>query len=200
MQVDFYYGLGSRYSYLAATQIEDLERGFGARVAWHPLTSGALMDLRRQNPFRGEPASGQYDWAYRQRDAEDWAALYGVPFIEPVGRLTFDRDLPALACLAAKRLGEVAAYSHAMFRMMFAEPRDGLTRDDALAAAEEIGLARVAFSEMLDRDDLRAEHDRELATARERGAFGVPTFFVAGRMFWGNDRLPLVRAVLEGRI
>jgi 2-hydroxychromene-2-carboxylate isomerase len=185
---------------LAATQIDDLERNFGAQVVWHPLTSGALMDLRRQNPFHGEPVSGQYDWTYRRRDAEAWAAYYGVPFIEPVGRLDFDRDLPALACLAAKRLGAVAAYSRAMFRMMFAEERERLTRDDAPVAAEEVGLDREAFSQILDRDDLRAKHDRELAVARERGAFGVPTFFVAGHMFWGNDRLPLVRAALEGRI
>jgi len=198
--VDFYYGLGSRYSYLAATQIDDLERNFGVQVVWHPLTSGALMDLRRQNPFHGDPVSGQYDWTYRQNDAEAWAAYYGVAFIEPVGRLEFDRDLPALACLAAKRLGAVAAYSRAMFRMMFAEERERLTRDDALGAAQEVGLDREAFSQILDRDDLRVEHDRELAVARERGAFGVPTFFVAGHMFWGNDRLPLVRAVLEGRI
>ena len=29
-----------------------------------------------------------------------------------------------------------------------------------------------------------------------RGAFGVPTFFVGERMFWGNDRLVLVRHAL----
>jgi 2-hydroxychromene-2-carboxylate isomerase len=198
--VDFYYGLGSRYSYLAATQIAALERDYGAEVAWHPLTSGALMDLRRQNPFHGAAASGQYDWGYRQRDAEDWAALYGVPFLEPVGRLTFDRDLPALACLAAKRMGEVVAYSHAMFRLMFVEDRETVTRDDAIETAAALGLDRRAFADALASADLVAEHDRELAAAHARGTFGVPTFFVGGRMFWGNDRLPLVRAVLEGRI
>jgi 2-hydroxychromene-2-carboxylate isomerase len=198
--VDFYYGLGSRYSYLAATQIDVLEREHGARVAWHPLTSGALMDMRRQNPFRGEPVSGQYDWAYRRRDAEDWANLYGVPFIEPVGRIEFDRDLPALACLAAKRLGEEVAYSREMFRMMFAEERTRLTRDDAVEAAGKLGLDRDAFADVLDGEGVRRDHDRELAMAKARGVFGVPTFFVEGRMFWGNDRLPLVRAVLDGRI
>ena len=31
-----------------------------------------------------------------------------------------------------------------------------------------------------------------------RGAFGVPTFFLGERMFWGNDRLPLFEAALGG--
>ena len=154
--VDFYYGLGSRYSYLAATQIDALEREHGARVAWHPLTSGALMDMRRQNPFRGEPVSGQYDWAYRRRDAEDWANLYGVPFIEPVGRIEFDRDLPALACLAAKRLGEEVAYSREMFRMMFAEERTRLTRDDALDGDRRRVLRSVAGNHRLPATSRRA--------------------------------------------
>ena len=29
--------------------------------------------------------------------------------------------------------------------------------------------------------------------AYRRGAFGVPTFVVGGNLFWGNDRLVLVR-------
>ena len=31
---------------------------------------------------------------------------------------------------------------------------------------------------------------------RARGAFGVPTFFLGDRMFWGNDRLVLLEAAL----
>ena len=198
--VDFYYGLSSRYSYLAATQLEALEADYDITLAWHPLKSSDLMDARDQNPFQGPPSSGQYDWDYRQRDAEEWAALYGVPFIEPVGRLTFDRDLPALACLAARRLGAVVAYSHEVFRLMFVRPGDEVVRDDYVDAAEAAGLDREAFAATLEAGDLVAEHGQELADAKDRGVFGVPTFFVGGRMFWGNDRLPLVRAVLEGRI
>ena len=38
--------------------------------------------------------------------------------------------------------------------------------------------------------DWRPVHGPDL---RRRGAFGVPTFFVGDRMFWGNDRLVLLR-------
>jgi 2-hydroxychromene-2-carboxylate isomerase len=31
----------------------------------------------------------------------------------------------------------------------------------------------------------------------ERGVFGAPAFFVAGEMFWGNDRLHFVEAALQ---
>ena len=49
-----------------------------------------------------------------------------------------------------------------------------------------------------------AVNERVIACARrafERGAFGVPTFFVGDRMFWGNDRLVLLEHYLahQGR-
>ena len=44
--VDFYLGLGSRYSYLAASQIDRLEAHYGCRFAWKPIASGALIDRR----------------------------------------------------------------------------------------------------------------------------------------------------------
>src|SRR6476660_1441910 len=75
--VDFYYSIGSRYSYLAASQIDALERDTGCHVEWHPLNSHALITGSGRNPFDGAPVSGQYDWSYRERDARRWAAFYG---------------------------------------------------------------------------------------------------------------------------
>ena len=84
-EVMFYYSIGSRYSYLASTQIESLEADTDCIVRWRPLWSADLMRLRGANPFAGEPISGQYDWTYRQQDAEAWAEYYGVPYREPAG-------------------------------------------------------------------------------------------------------------------
>ncbi|MFN9192308.1 MAG: DsbA family protein, partial [Pseudomonadota bacterium] len=43
---------------------------------------------------------------------------------------------------------------------------------------------------------------RELRAATEeavaRGVFGVPTFELGGRLFWGLDALPMLRAALAG--
>ena len=81
--VDFFYGIGSRYSYLASTQLDRLAAETGCGIRWRPLYSGDLFAARRRDPFQGDPVSGQYDWAYRRRDAERWAAYYGVLYREP---------------------------------------------------------------------------------------------------------------------
>ena len=82
--VDFYYSIGSRYSYLASTQIAKLEGETGCQVRWHPVNGLDIRKLRGRDPFAGEPLSGQYEWPYRRYDAECWADYYGVPFREPL--------------------------------------------------------------------------------------------------------------------
>ena len=101
--VDFYFGAGSRYSYLAATQLRELETETGARFNWLAVDSARLIAARGDDPFAVPNGAGQYDWSYRQKDAEAWADFYGVPFREPRGRLALDPDLLSLACTAARR-------------------------------------------------------------------------------------------------
>ncbi|NES17520.1 MAG: hypothetical protein F6K41_00835 [Symploca sp. SIO3E6] len=38
--------------------------------------------------------------------------------------------------------------------------------------------------------------DASLERALDAGVFGVPTFIVSGELFWGNDRLVLLRHYL----
>ncbi len=64
--IDFYLGLGSRYSYLAATQIARIERERGCRFAWKPIPSGVPRDRRGSNPFRQAPVPGPYHSALPQ--------------------------------------------------------------------------------------------------------------------------------------
>jgi 2-hydroxychromene-2-carboxylate isomerase len=198
-RVDFYYGIGSRYSYLVSTQLAALEAETGARVAWRPLASRALAARRGRDPFAGEPVSGQYDWGYRRRDAERWASLYGVPFRDPVGRLEWDPAAGTLACTAASLMGAAEAYAHALFRRIFVDDLRRLDTDDLVDAAREAGLEGGELRRRLDDPATAAAHEATLDEALALGAFGVPTFHLDGELFWGNDRLVLLRHALRPR-
>ncbi len=192
---DFYHGLGSRYSYLASTQLDRIAAKTDCRFAWHPVSSGSLQELRGGRPFRGEPISGQYEWPYRRLDAEAWAEYYGVPYREPVDFLVDPDDL-AVAASAAQRLGAAEAYSRRLFQAIFVEGRT-VAEAEMTGFATEVGLDPQAFRAHLD-DPATAElHEAALQAAHRRGAFGVPTFFLGERMFWGNDRLVLLEHFIE---
>lgn len=198
--MDFYFGAGSRYSYLASTQLGALAAETGARFSWLAVDSARLIAARGHNPFAASNGVGQYDWAYRQADAEAWADLYGVPFREPRGRIVLDPDLLSLACTAAHRLGAAEAYARALFRAVFVDDLPTVDRAACVERAAEAGLDRAAFADALEDAGTQAERERVMRDAAGRGAFGVPTFAFGDRLFWGNDRLPLLRhALLQAR-
>jgi 2-hydroxychromene-2-carboxylate isomerase len=196
--VTFFYGIGSRYSYLASTQLDALEQATGCDIIWRPLVSGALTTLRGRDPFAGDAVSGQYEWPYRRADAEAWAEYYGVPFVEP-NREALDPRLLARACAAANRLGAIRAMSRSLFRAVFVESIAPIEAAECCRRALALGLPGDEFRALLT--DPRVDEDLQRAAyeAHTRGAFGVPTFIVRERMFWGNDRLVLIRHYLEQR-
>lgn len=198
-EVDFYFGPGSRYSYLASTQLARIERETGCRFRWLPLQSSLLISTghKGEDPFKG--GAGQYDWAYRKQDAAAWARHYGVEYLEPVDRLTFDSRTAALACLAGERQGAVESFSRAVMSLIFITPGEKLVQEDFERAAGACGLDVERFRNDLASDNLGDEMEARIAEAAECGTFGVPTFFLGERMFWGNDRLVLLEAALRER-
>jgi 2-hydroxychromene-2-carboxylate isomerase len=195
--VDFYYSIGSRYSYLAATQIDALQQATGCHVEWHPVNSIRLISQLERSPFEGKPTSTQYEWTYRELDAQRWANLYGIPYLEPRGRVDFDSELLAQACTAAKRLGKVEAYSRSLFAAMFQDSLAKIDEQECIVRAEACGIDAVDFQVALRSPETLTQLDRTIDRAIRAGGFGVPTFIVDGEIFWGNDRLVLLRHYLD---
>jgi len=194
--LDFYYGLGSRYSYLASTQTQRLEADTGCRVRWRPLYSADLFQARGADPFQGPPVSGQYDWAWRRFDAECWADYYGVPFREPQD-VSFEPGRIVLAATAAARLGAVESFSRRLFQAIFVD-RTAPLDDAALRAfAREVGLDPAGLAAALDDPATAAAYEATVAEALAVGVFGVPSFVLEGRVYFGNDRLPIVRHMIR---
>lgn len=198
LEVEFFFGLGSRYSYLAFTQMTRIAALYQCKFILRPLGSAELMHMRGKSPFHGSPLSGQYEWDYRRKDAEAWAAYYGVAFSEPKP-LPSDHRLMARACYSADLQGALRPYCEAMFQAVFVN-NELITAKTCAAMASHLGLDVQRFEEAIDS---RAIDQRVTTAARcafERGAFGVPTLFVDNRMFWGNDRLVLLEHYIATRV
>jgi 2-hydroxychromene-2-carboxylate isomerase len=92
--------------------------------------------------------------------------------------------------------GKLVAYATAAFEAYWSDDLD-IAREGVLAdIATKAGLDRQRFFTGIETDSckarLRANTDELIA----RRGFGSPTMYVGDRMFFGNDRLPLVRAAL----
>jgi 2-hydroxychromene-2-carboxylate isomerase len=102
--------------------------------------------------------------------------------------------------LAALHAGHGPAFARALMHAHWGEGRDISQPEELKALAARLGLDGEALlataSQSTIKDELRSNTD----AAIKRGVFGVPTFFVGRAMFWGNDRLPLLRAYLKGEL
>lgn len=190
--VEFYFGLSSRYSYLAHTQLGGIAERTGATFVWKPFFTPDLMNKRQQNPFASAPPSGAYDVDYRLRDVARWADHYNIPYIEIDGRLEGDRRLFSLAAVAGAALGQSEAMSKAIFAAMFQSERRSLTDQDLVELAVAMGLDAKAFAEALTSPATEALHAQHMEEGIAAGVFGAPTFICEGNLWFGNDRLVLL--------
>ena len=68
-----------------------------------------------------------------------------------------------------------------------------LNDQDLSRIAEKSGLKGSQFLPLLDDAGTARRHEQNISEAIAAGVFGVPSFVTDGQMFWGNDRLMLLR-------
>ena len=196
--VDFYFALNSRYSYLASTQIAALEE-CGAEVTWRPLDFDLLMVARKWDPFSGAPTSGQYDISYRNKDATRWASYYDIP----LRIVTWEKydwlRLNLAATEAAKETEGCAKFAQSVYALTMGEREGRETESVIAAAAHESGLDPRRLIESSKSSDTKAQLHHAITDAVALGVFGVPSFILDGEVYWGNDRLTLLRWALTGK-
>ncbi len=181
----FWFDPISPFAYLAFEQLPQALAGCTYTVDYRPvLFAGLLQHWGQKGPAEIEPKRA---WTFRHIA---WLAQqHGTPCQTPATH-PFN-PLPLLRlCLAA---GPNRRVVEAVMRHVW---RGGADAGDAQridALARELAPARDAAS-----DEVKAELRANTDTAIARGVFGVPTFELDGRLFWGLEALPMLRAALQG--
>ncbi len=190
--IEFLYDFVSPYSYLASTRVEALARRRGAQVRFAPVLLGGILKLTGNHA----PVETPVKYEHLKVDVARWARRLGVALSWPAAH-PFSTVLAMRCALAAERLGALVPFTHAAFRAAWVEGRD-LTSPEALAEiAGSVGLGGAAL--VAAGPGEKAALLARTEEAVQRGAFGVPTFFLSGEMFVGNDRLDFVDEALEER-
>ena len=196
-EVTFIFGLGSRYSYLAASQVRRLEALARGSFRWVPIASPRLIEMAHVGATPFERPEGQYQAGYRGADVARWARHYGIAYHEPrLGGL--EAEDPALACWCCEDEKARRLLAEGIFKAVFEEGA-ALTGADLARLATAIGVVGTSAVGWPALPDAIARHDAAINEAHARGAFGVPSFFVGDEMFFGNDRLVLLGDRLTGR-
>ncbi len=135
-----------------------------------------------------------------KKDIADWARSAGLaikmrPTVFPVNSVKAMRG-----CIYLAPEGKLVPFARAVFEIYWGEDKD-ISQDTVLAeVCQRVGVDGRKFlagiGEQAVKDQLKANTDEVMA----RGGFGSPTIFLDKTdMYFGNDRLPLLREALMRR-
>jgi 2-hydroxychromene-2-carboxylate isomerase len=184
--VEFWFEFASNYSYLSVMRIEQEAARQGVRVQWRPFLLGPIFKSLgwSTSPFVLQAWKTDYVWQDMSRLCRKYGIRWRIPSTFPRASV-----LPARVALLGAGRPWMPEYCRQVMQMNFADDRD-------ISSAECVGevLARLGLPAQDIIAEAEAEPNKlrlrtETESAKARGIFGAPTFFVGKDMFWGNDRL-----------
>ena len=197
--IEFFFDCSSPWTYIAFTNIQPLAKELGAEITWKPFLVGGVFNTVNKAMYetRANPVPAKQ--AYTAKDLQDWANLAGIRIKMPPSVFPVNAVKAMRGCIWVQQQSpdKLVPFAKAVFESYWGEDQD-ISKDEVLAkVCERAGLDPAKFfagiGEQAIKDQLKANTDDAIA----RGAFGSPTIYLDKTdMYFGNDRLPLIRAKL----
>lgn len=184
---EFLFDFGGPNSYLAHKMLPELCARTGAEAVYTPILLGGLFKLtNNQAPlmrYAETPAKRNYEMLEFDR----FVKAHSIPFRMnpnfPINSLYLMRG-----AVAAQHLGCFMHYVEAIMTAMWEQGLNTGDLDVVRKVLEDSGLDSAAILAKADDPEVKAELAANTEKAADRGAFGVPTFFVGPDMYWGKER------------
>ena len=197
VKVEFLFDFGSPNGYMSHKAIPGIEQRTGVTFAYVPILLGGVFKLTNNQPpmvqFEGIKNKNEYNRLESER------------FIRKYGLTDYNRNphFPVITvqimrgAIAAEMDGYLADYVEAVFHHMWEDPKKMDEPEVIQAALEESGLDGEKIMARIQDQEVKDRLFKNTEEAVERGAFGIPTFFVGEEMFFGKDRLRDVEDEIE---
>ncbi len=190
--IEFIFDFGSPNAYLAHKALPGFADRAGAKIEIVPCLLGGIFKATNNQPpmvtYADIPRKRDYDMLeFRRFIAKHGLSKFQMNPHFPVNTLILMRG-----AIAAQDDGRLDEYVEAGLKAMW---EDGLKMDGPEVFSEAMTAAGFDGAGLLQRTQDQAVKDKlaqNTSAAVDRGAFGVPTFFVGDEMFFGKERLAQV--------
>lgn len=195
--IEFFFDCSSPWTWLAFHNIQSLAAELGASIQWRPVLVGGIFNAVNPSVYaaRENPVPAKRD--YMLKDLQDWARDAGLRIVFPPAVFPVNSVKAMRACIWLEPRGLLVPFASAVFEAYWSREED-ISQDAVLARlCPGLGIDADALlagiAQQSVKDQLKANTDEVI----RRGGFGSPTMFVNGDdMYFGNDRLPLLRSAL----
>jgi 2-hydroxychromene-2-carboxylate isomerase len=187
--ITFFLDFLSPYAYLAFDALPKALEGLSYSVRYQPVFLGGLLKAKQQMGPAEIPM--KREWLYRQCQwlAQSQGLRLDLPSAHPFNPLGLLR-----LAVASDAQGNPNRYvCETLFRHVWQGGQDAADAQRLQALTADLSPARDPNSDGV-RDQLKAQTDDAIA----QGVFGVPSYAVDGKVFWGLDALPMLRSYLQG--
>jgi 2-hydroxychromene-2-carboxylate isomerase len=205
--IEFFFDCSSPWTYLAFHQIQPLAAEFKRPIHWRPILVGGVFNSVNPSVYasRENPVPAKLN--YQRKDLQDWARSTGLrihmpPTVFPVNSVKAMRgciwlDGPGTAGSAGSP-SRLVPFATAVFEAYWGRDQD-ISQDAVLAGiCQGCGIDPLAFAAAIAEPQVKAALKANTDELMARGGFGSPTIFINGNdMYFGNDRLPMVREALR---
>ena len=188
-EIEFIYDFGGPNSWFVHRAIPAIEALGKVKFRYVPVLLGGLFKATGNQPpllsYGHVAAKVKYD----RLEMDRFMARHGITGFRLNPHFPVNTLLAMRGAVAAEQIGCGAAYREAMYTALW---QDGVKLDDPAVWAEVVtkaGLDAAALGALVQDDAVKAALAASTQRAVERGAFGVPTFFLGDDMWFGKDRL-----------
>ena len=187
--IDYYFSTSSPWTYLGSGRFIEMAKKVGATVNVYPVNFHTIVAQSGGLPL---PKRSPQRQAYRMMELKRWRDYLGIPIVVEPANFPSKAPLAAQTIIAAREAGQDAlTLSDAILTALWRDDRDIDDPTEIATIAETLGMDCHALVDAAPgfADDYAADSDAALAS----GVFGAPTWVVNGEVFWGQDRLELLR-------
>jgi 2-hydroxychromene-2-carboxylate isomerase len=183
MQIDFWFTMGSTYSYLSVMRLR--EKAGDISFRWRPFHLLIILQEMNHVPFADKPAKMAYMW----RDVTRRAEMYGIPASLPAPYPARQSIVANLVALVGMQEGWGVDFVRAAYRNWFQRGEETGSEPNLSHSLREVGQDPVRVLALAESNVTRSLLVQETEEAKRLGIFGSPTFAVGRELFWGDDRL-----------
>ena len=184
--INFYFSIGSTYTYLTVTRILDVQKKNSVKFNWVPFSVRAIMKEMNNIPFPKEKMNKvNYMW----RDIERRAEGYGFFAKTPVPYPLTEFDLANKLALLGLKEGWGVDYIRLTYKRWFQEGKEPATEPNISEIFKELKIDKEKAIKDANSSEIDKQYLKNTESARENKVFGSPSFIVNGEIFWGDDRM-----------
>ena len=184
--IDFYFSIGSTYTYLSVTRILDVEKKHNMKFNWKPFSVRAIMKEMNNIPF---PKDKKNKVDYMWRDIERRAEGYGFFAKTPVPYPLSEFDLANQIAILGLDKGWGIDYVRLTYKKWFQEGKEPAIDPSISEVCNELNLNKDEIIANAKDQEIEKKYLSNTESARNHKIFGSPSFISKNEVFWGDDRM-----------